>query len=47
MKTCTEMMVDQIELMKERNWDVLYIAIDLHGTMIPEDISSMQINCDI
>jgi hypothetical protein len=40
MKTCTEMMVNQIRLMKERNWDVLYIAIDLHGTMIPEDITN-------
>ena len=38
MKTCPEMMVEQIKLMKDRNWDVLYIAVDLHGTMIPKDI---------
>jgi hypothetical protein len=34
MKTCSEMMVEQIKLMNDRDWDVLYVAVDLHGTII-------------
>lgn len=40
MKTISEVLKNQIDIMHERNWDCLYIAIDLHDTMMPSTYSN-------
>ena len=40
MKTPSEVLNNQIDIMKGRKWDRIYIAIDVHGTMMPSTYSN-------
>ena len=40
MKKISQILNQQINVMHNRNWDRIYIAIDLHGTMMPSTYSN-------
>lgn len=40
MKTCSQLLNDQIDLMTKRNWKVIYVCVDWHDTIMPSTYSN-------
>ena len=40
MKKISEVLNNQLDLMDERDWDRIYVAVDLHDTMMPATYSN-------
>ena len=40
MKKISEVMHEQLHIMKERKWDCIYVAVDWHDTMMPATYSN-------